>query len=254
MTHLSIRRGALALAAAAALAAVAAPQASAKQLSCGATITKDTKLTKDLVNCHGVGIRIGAAASRSTRARPPRRSPATRSATPASPGSPPSSPRRSSSATRPTTVGGSGSARPTARSTAAATARPATGSSRNAFGWLAQADTRGRDPRQVQRRPAALRQPGTTDGPGCRNQTRPARMPDAQCGPVEFPADRPAARDWRRGICAPNPNPSVYKGGTPCASRQSAIGQSAHDVDRGSAARPIAFVPTPRRELLAVGV
>ena len=60
MTHLSVRRGALALAAAATLAAVAAPQASAKQLSCGATITKDTKLTKDLVNCPGVGIRIGA--------------------------------------------------------------------------------------------------------------------------------------------------------------------------------------------------
>lgn len=60
MTHLSVRRGALALAAAATLAAVAAPQASAKQLSCGATITKDTKLTKDLVNCPGVGITIGA--------------------------------------------------------------------------------------------------------------------------------------------------------------------------------------------------
>jgi parallel beta helix pectate lyase-like protein len=60
MNHLSVRRGALALAAAAAFAAVAAPQASAKQLSCGATITKNTKLTKDLVDCPGVGIKIGA--------------------------------------------------------------------------------------------------------------------------------------------------------------------------------------------------
>ena len=60
MNRLSIRRGALALAAAAALAAIVAPQAGAKQLACGATITKDTKLTRDLVDCPGVGIRIGA--------------------------------------------------------------------------------------------------------------------------------------------------------------------------------------------------
>jgi hypothetical protein len=60
MNHLSLRRGAIALATAAALAAVAAPQASAKQLTCGATITRSTKLTKDLTNCPGVGIRIGA--------------------------------------------------------------------------------------------------------------------------------------------------------------------------------------------------
>src|SRR6266545_1277261 len=41
--------------------ALAAPasQASAP-LHCGATITKSTKLTQDLTNCHGVGIRIGA--------------------------------------------------------------------------------------------------------------------------------------------------------------------------------------------------
>jgi hypothetical protein len=41
--------------------ALAAPasQASAP-LHCGATITKDTKLTQDLSNCPGVGIRIGA--------------------------------------------------------------------------------------------------------------------------------------------------------------------------------------------------
>jgi hypothetical protein len=41
--------------------ALAAPasQASAP-LQCGATITKSTKLTRDLTNCHGVGIRIGA--------------------------------------------------------------------------------------------------------------------------------------------------------------------------------------------------
>jgi hypothetical protein len=67
MNHLSIarrRRGLLALAGAAALAAgtfaAAAPQASAAALSCGASITKDTKLTADLLNCPGVGIRIGA--------------------------------------------------------------------------------------------------------------------------------------------------------------------------------------------------
>jgi Right handed beta helix region len=60
MNRPSIRRGALALAAAASLAAIAAPQAGAKQLACGATITKDTKLTQDLTNCPGVGIRIGA--------------------------------------------------------------------------------------------------------------------------------------------------------------------------------------------------
>jgi hypothetical protein len=42
-----------------ALAAPAASQASAP-LHCGATITKSTKLTQDLTNCPGVGIRIGA--------------------------------------------------------------------------------------------------------------------------------------------------------------------------------------------------
>jgi Right handed beta helix region len=61
MNALSIRRGALALAAAASLAALVAPQAPAQQhLTSGATITKNTKLTKDLVDCPGVGIRIGA--------------------------------------------------------------------------------------------------------------------------------------------------------------------------------------------------
>ena len=41
--------------------ALAAPAAHASgPLHCGATITKSTKLTKDLTNCPGVGIRIGA--------------------------------------------------------------------------------------------------------------------------------------------------------------------------------------------------
>jgi Periplasmic copper-binding protein (NosD) len=42
--------------------ALAAPasQAAPAPLHCGATITKDTKLTKDLGDCPGVGIRIGA--------------------------------------------------------------------------------------------------------------------------------------------------------------------------------------------------
>jgi Periplasmic copper-binding protein (NosD) len=42
--------------------ALAAPasQAAPAPLHCGATITKDTKLTKDLADCPGVGIRIGA--------------------------------------------------------------------------------------------------------------------------------------------------------------------------------------------------
>ena len=41
--------------------ALAAPAAQASApLHCGATITKDTKLNKDLSDCPGVGIRIGA--------------------------------------------------------------------------------------------------------------------------------------------------------------------------------------------------
>ena len=42
--------------------ALAAPasQAAAAPLHCGATITKDTKLTQDLTNCRGAGIVIGA--------------------------------------------------------------------------------------------------------------------------------------------------------------------------------------------------
>jgi hypothetical protein len=41
--------------------ALAAPAAQASApLHCGATITKDTKLTKDLSDCPGVGVRIGA--------------------------------------------------------------------------------------------------------------------------------------------------------------------------------------------------
>ena len=40
--------------------ALAAPASQASPLHCGATITKSTKLTQDLTNCHGVGIRIGA--------------------------------------------------------------------------------------------------------------------------------------------------------------------------------------------------
>ena len=42
--------------------ALAAPasQASRRPLHCGATITKSTKLTQDLTNCPGVGLRIGA--------------------------------------------------------------------------------------------------------------------------------------------------------------------------------------------------
>jgi parallel beta helix pectate lyase-like protein len=41
--------------------ALAAPAAHASApLHCGATITKSTKLTQDLTNCRGVGIRIGA--------------------------------------------------------------------------------------------------------------------------------------------------------------------------------------------------
>jgi len=42
--------------------ALAAPasQAAGAPLHCGATITKSTKLTQDLTNCPGVGIRIGA--------------------------------------------------------------------------------------------------------------------------------------------------------------------------------------------------
>ena len=42
--------------------ALAAPasQASAAPLHCGATITQSTKLTHDLTNCPGVGLRIGA--------------------------------------------------------------------------------------------------------------------------------------------------------------------------------------------------
>jgi parallel beta-helix repeat protein len=39
--------------------AVAAP-AHAAQLHCGSTITKSTKLTQDITNCPGVGLRIGA--------------------------------------------------------------------------------------------------------------------------------------------------------------------------------------------------
>jgi parallel beta-helix repeat protein len=39
--------------------AVAAP-ANAAQLHCGSTITKSTKLTQDITNCSGVGLRIGA--------------------------------------------------------------------------------------------------------------------------------------------------------------------------------------------------
>jgi copper-binding protein NosD len=39
--------------------AVAAP-ASAQNLSCGSTITKSTKLTTDITDCPGVGLRIGA--------------------------------------------------------------------------------------------------------------------------------------------------------------------------------------------------
>jgi parallel beta-helix repeat protein len=39
--------------------AVAAP-ANAAQLQCGSTITKSTTLTKDITNCPGVGLRIGA--------------------------------------------------------------------------------------------------------------------------------------------------------------------------------------------------
>jgi len=44
---------------AAAAFAVAAP-ADASQLHCGSTITKNTKLTKDITGCPGVGLRIGA--------------------------------------------------------------------------------------------------------------------------------------------------------------------------------------------------
>ena len=43
-----------------ALAAPASQAAAPAPLQCGATITKDTKLTKDLTDCPGVGIRIGA--------------------------------------------------------------------------------------------------------------------------------------------------------------------------------------------------
>jgi hypothetical protein len=44
---------------AAAAFAVAAP-ADASQLHCGSSITKNTKLTKDITDCPGVGLRIGA--------------------------------------------------------------------------------------------------------------------------------------------------------------------------------------------------
>ena len=45
---------------AAAFLAVAVPQADAQNLSCGSTITKSTKLTKDITGCPGAGLKIGA--------------------------------------------------------------------------------------------------------------------------------------------------------------------------------------------------
>ena len=45
---------------AAAFLAVTVPPAGAQNLSCGSTITKSTKLTKDVTGCPGVGLKIGA--------------------------------------------------------------------------------------------------------------------------------------------------------------------------------------------------
>jgi parallel beta-helix repeat protein len=54
------RRAAIVGASAVTLASLAAAEASAQNVSCGATITTDTKLTSDLVDCADDGIVIGA--------------------------------------------------------------------------------------------------------------------------------------------------------------------------------------------------
>lgn len=55
-----LARFTLLVAAAALAAAIAAPVATAAPVSCGDTITHDTKLTADLLNCSGDGLVIGA--------------------------------------------------------------------------------------------------------------------------------------------------------------------------------------------------